>query len=223
METRAAPASDHDDSASRTTSRKASDIKILMKYIKSNGTCNLTHTMTVKTRFGNSTKYISSCGYIDETAARYEMPLFQHAIAKDNAKYWISPVIRTTPALESQIIEKYGTVEDLEVESERANKKSRTSPPPPPPPPPVEESKSDNTKKRKKGRPANKPSNRQFVNNPMSPDVECIPQGHLNLRDFTREIARSLYELTSKVEMVFWVLASLMVLLCITNGTAVQH
>ena len=90
------------------------------------------------------------------------------------------------------MIEKYGTVEDLEVESEPANKKSRTSPPPPPP---VEESKSDNTKKRKKDRPANKPSNRQFVNKPMSPDVEFIPQGHLNLRDFMREIARSLYTL----------------------------
>ena len=120
METRAAPASDHDDSASRTTSKKASDIKILMKYIKKNGTWNLTHTMTVRTRFVNSTKCISSCGYIDETAARYEMPLFQHAIAKDRAQYWISPGLRSTPALESQMIEKYGTVEDLEVESEPA-------------------------------------------------------------------------------------------------------
>ena len=90
METRAAPAFYHDDSASRTTtSRKDSDIKIYVRYIKSKGTWNLTHTMTVRTRFGNSLKYISSCGYIDEMAARNEIPLFQHAIAKDNAKYWI--------------------------------------------------------------------------------------------------------------------------------------
>ena len=107
-------------------------------------------------------------------AAVNEMPLFQHAIPKDKAQYWISPGLRTTPALESQMIEKYGTVEDLEVESEPANKKSRTSSPP------VEEPKSDNTKK--KGRPANEPSNRKFVNSPMSPDVERIPQAHLNLR-----------------------------------------
>ena len=171
METRAAPASDHDDSASRTTSKKASDIKILMKYIKSNGTWNLTHTMTVRTRFVNSTKYISSCGYIDKMAAVNEMPLFQHAIAKDKAQYWISPGLRTTPALESQMIEKYGTVEDLEVESEPANKKSRTSPPPPPP---VEEPKSDNTKKRKRGRPANEPSNRQFVIAPCHPTLNVF-------------------------------------------------
>ena len=126
------------------------------------------------------------------------------------------------PDLVSQISEKYA-VEDLEVESEPANKKSRTSPPPPPPPP-VEESKIDNTKKRKKGRPANKPSNRQFVNNPMSPDVECIPQGHLNLRDFMREIARSLYKLTSKVEMVSLALAYVLAYAKEQrNGTAVQH
>ena len=194
METRAAPASDHDDdSASRTTtSRKDSDIKIYVRYIKSKGTWNLTHTMTVRTRFGNSTKYISSCGYmIDETAARYEMPLFQHAIAKDNAKYWISPVMRTTPALDNQNSEYYGTVEDLEVESEPANKKSRTSSPP------VEEPKSDITNKR--GRPATKRSNLEFVYNPMSPDVECIPKGLTNGT------------------------VSLMVLLFITNGTAVEH
>ena len=77
-------------------------------------------------------------------AALNEMPLFQRAIAKDNAIHWISPGLRT-PALESQMIEKYGKVEDLEVESEPANKKSRTSPP-------VEEPESDITNKR--GRPA---------------------------------------------------------------------
>ena len=85
----------------------------------------------------------------------------------------------------------------------------------------MEEPKSATPKKR--GRPTKERSNRQFVYKPMSPVVECIPQEHLNLRDSKREIARSLYELPSKVEMVSWVLASLMVLLCITNGTAVQH
>ena len=144
-ETRAAPACDYDDSESRTTTSRS--FQIYVKHDKSKGTWKLTHTLTSKTRNGKSPKCISSCGYIDKMAAVNEMPLFQRAIAKDNAKYWISPGKRITPG---QMIEKYGTVEDLEVESEPANKKSRTSPPPPPPPP-VEESKSDNTKKR--GRP----------------------------------------------------------------------
>ena len=53
------------------------------------------------------------------------MPLFQIAIAQYKALYWFSPGLRT-PALKSQMIEKYGKVEDLEVESEPANKKSRS-------------------------------------------------------------------------------------------------
>jgi hypothetical protein len=73
-------------------SRKASDdIKIYVRSIQSNGTWNLTHTITSKTRNGKSPKCISSCGYIDKMAALNEMPLFQRAIAKDKAIHWISP------------------------------------------------------------------------------------------------------------------------------------